>query len=55
MQSKPVSVETEQTLGAETQVNHATTSVTVAKLNLGFAYARSHDGKPSPSVRTAWS
>ncbi|MES9509340.1 hypothetical protein ABWJ92_23485 [Streptomyces sp. NPDC000609] len=48
VQSKPVSVETEQTLGAETQVNHATTSVTVAKLNLGFAYARSHDGRPSP-------
>ncbi|MFJ2873835.1 hypothetical protein [Streptomyces sp. NPDC087298] len=47
VQSKPVPVETEQTLGAETQVNHATTSVTVAKVNLGFAYARSHDGRPS--------
>lgn len=47
VQSKPVAVETELTLGAETQVSHAKTSVTVAKLNLGFAYARSHDQGPS--------
>ncbi|MET9658279.1 hypothetical protein [Streptomyces sp. NPDC006510] len=47
VQSKPVAVETELTLGAETQVSHAKTSVTVAKLNLGLAYARSHDQGPS--------
>lgn len=47
VQSKPVAVETEVTLGAETQVTHARTSVTVAKLNLGVAYARSHDQGPS--------
>ncbi|MEE1767847.1 hypothetical protein PUR34_06545 [Streptomyces sp. JV185] len=47
VQSRPVSVETELTLGAETQVTHAKTSVTVAKLNFGFAYARSHDQGPS--------
>ncbi|MEU2131694.1 hypothetical protein [Streptomyces sp. NPDC018352] len=47
VQSKPVAVETELTLGAETQVTHAKTSVTVAKLNLGLAYARSHDQGPS--------
>ncbi|MFF2326489.1 MULTISPECIES: hypothetical protein [unclassified Streptomyces] len=47
VRSKPIAVETESTLGTETQVSHVKTSVTVGKLNLGLAYARSHDQGPS--------
>ncbi|MEV6160704.1 hypothetical protein AB0L71_02010 [Streptomyces sp. NPDC052052] len=47
VQSKPIGVETELTLGAETQVSHMKTSVTVAKGNLSLAYARSQDQGPS--------